>query len=109
VIEAETNLLPPQLMHTLLDIERELGRRRRVPRGPRFIDMDILFYEDRVVNSEQLEIPHPRMAERRFVLVPFAEIAPRVRHPILKKTIAELLKETPDRSEVRPRQTKSAE
>ncbi len=109
VIEAETNLLPPQLMHTLLDIERELGRRRRVPRGPRFIDMDILFYEDRVVNSEQLEIPHPRMAERRFVLVPFAEIAPKARHPILKKTIAELLEETPDRSEVRPHPTKSAE
>ena len=109
VIEAQTNLLPQQLMHTLLDIERELGRRRRVLRGPRFIDMDILFYEDRVVNSEQLEIPHPRMAERRFVLVPFAEIAPRVRHPILKKTIAELLEETPDRSEVRPHQTKSAE
>ena len=109
VIEAQTNLLPQQLMHTLLDIERELGRRRRVLRGPRFIDMDILFYEDRVVNSEQLEIPHPRMAERRFVLVPFAEIAPRVRHPILKKTIAELLEETPDRSEVRLYQTKSAE
>jgi 2-amino-4-hydroxy-6-hydroxymethyldihydropteridine diphosphokinase len=102
VIEAETNLLPPQLMHTLLDIERDLGRRRRVPRGPRFIDMDILFYEDRVVSTDQLEIPHPRMAERRFVLVPFAEIAPDVRHPVFKKTIAELLAETPDRSEVRP-------
>ena len=109
VIEAETNLLPPQLMHTLLDIERELGRRRRVRRGPRFIDMDILFYEDRVVSSEQLEIPHARMAERRFVLVPFAEIASKVRHPIFKKTIAELLEETPDRSEVRLYQTKSAE
>jgi 2-amino-4-hydroxy-6-hydroxymethyldihydropteridine diphosphokinase len=109
VIEAETDLLPPQLMHTLLDIERALGRRRRVPRGPRFIDIDILFYEDRLVSSEQLEIPHPRMAERRFVLVPFAEIAPEARHPVFKKTIAKLLEETPDRSEVRPYQNKSTE
>jgi 2-amino-4-hydroxy-6-hydroxymethyldihydropteridine diphosphokinase len=109
VIEAETDLLPPQLMHTLLDIERALGRRRRVLRGPRFIDMDILLYEDRAVSSEQLEIPHPRMAGRRFVLVPFAEIAPDVRHPVFKKTIAELLEETPDRSEVRRYQNKSAE
>jgi 2-amino-4-hydroxy-6-hydroxymethyldihydropteridine diphosphokinase len=109
VVEAETDLLPPQLMHRLLDIERALGRRRRVPRGPRFIDMDILLYEDRVVNSEQLEIPHPRMAERRFVLVPFAEIAPEARHPVFKKTIAELLEETADRSEVRPYQAKATE
>jgi 2-amino-4-hydroxy-6-hydroxymethyldihydropteridine diphosphokinase len=106
-VEAQTDLLPPQLMHRLLDIERALGRRRRVPRGPRFIDIDILFYEDRVVSSEQLEIPHPRMAERRFVLVPFAEIAPEVWHPVFRKTIAELLEETPDRSEVRLHESKS--
>jgi 2-amino-4-hydroxy-6-hydroxymethyldihydropteridine diphosphokinase len=109
VLKAETELLPPQLMHRLLDIERALGRRRRVPRGPRVIDMDVLLYDDRVVSSEQLEIPHPRMAERRFVLVPFAEIAPEVRHPVFKKTIAELLADTPDRSDVRPYQDKSTE
>jgi 2-amino-4-hydroxy-6-hydroxymethyldihydropteridine diphosphokinase len=106
VIEAKTKLLPPQLMHTLLDIERSLGRRRRVLRGPRFIDMDILLYDDSVVSTGQLEIPHPRMAQRRFVLVPFAEIAPEARHPVFKKTIAELLEETPDRSEVRSYQDK---
>ena len=106
VIEAETELLPPQLMHTLLDIERSLGRRRRVLRGPRFIDMDILLYDDSVVSTGQLEIPHPRMAQRRFVLVPFAEIAPEARHPVLKKSIAELLEETSDRSEVRSYQDK---
>lgn len=107
VIRTETNLLPPQLMHMLLDIERALGRRRRVARGPRVIDMDILLYDDRVVSSEQLEIPHARMAGRRFVLVPFAEIAPEVRHPVFKKTISELLAETPDRSEVRLYQGKA--
>jgi len=107
VIEAETELLPPQLMHTLLDIERSLGRRRRVLRGPRFIDMDILLYGDGVVSTGQLEIPHPRMAQRRFVLVPFAEIAPEARHPVFKKTIAELLEQAPDRSEVRSYQDKS--
>jgi 2-amino-4-hydroxy-6-hydroxymethyldihydropteridine diphosphokinase len=106
VIEAETELLPPQLMHTLLDIERSLGRRRRVLRGPRFIDLDILLYDDDVVSTGQLEIPHPRMAQRRFVLVPFAEIAPEARHPVLTKSIAELLEETSDRSEVRSYQDK---
>jgi 2-amino-4-hydroxy-6-hydroxymethyldihydropteridine diphosphokinase len=107
VMEAKTELLPPQLMHILLDIERSLGRRRRVLRGPRFIDMDILLYGDGVVSAGQLEIPHPRMAQRRFVLVPFAEIAPEARHPVFKKTIAELLEETSDRSEVRSYQVKS--
>jgi 2-amino-4-hydroxy-6-hydroxymethyldihydropteridine diphosphokinase len=109
VIEAETKLLPPQLMHTLLDIERSLGRRRRVLRGPRVIDMDILLYDDRVVRTDPLVIPHPRMAERRFVLVPFAEIAPEARHPVFKKTIAELLAEVPDRSEVKPYRDESNE
>jgi 2-amino-4-hydroxy-6-hydroxymethyldihydropteridine diphosphokinase len=101
VVEAETDLQPQQLMDVLLEIERGLGRERRVPKGPRLIDMDILLYGSSVVKTPGLEIPHPRMAERRFVLVPFAEIAPDVQHSIFKKTIAELLVETPDRSEVR--------
>ena len=101
VVEAETDLMPRQLMNALLEIEREMGRTRRVPKGPRVIDIDILFFGESVVRTAELEIPHPRMAERRFVLVPFAEISPEARHPVLKKTVAELLVETPDRSEVR--------
>jgi 2-amino-4-hydroxy-6-hydroxymethyldihydropteridine diphosphokinase len=102
VVEAATDLMPLQLMHALLAIERDLGRARRIPKGPRLIDMDILLFGTSIVRAPELEIPHPRMAERRFVLVPFAEIAPGVQHPVLRKTIAELLAETPDRSEVRP-------
>jgi 2-amino-4-hydroxy-6-hydroxymethyldihydropteridine diphosphokinase len=101
VVEAETELQPQLVMDALLEIERGMGRERRVPKGPRVIDMDILLYGLSVVRTAGLEIPHPRMAERRFVLMPFAEIAPGVQHPVFKKTIAELLAETADRSEVR--------
>jgi 2-amino-4-hydroxy-6-hydroxymethyldihydropteridine diphosphokinase len=101
VVEAETELAAPQLMEALLDIERKLGRERRVLKGPRLIDMDILLYGAEIVHMPQLEIPHPRMAERKFVLVPFAEVAAGVRHPVFGKTIVELLAETADRSEVR--------
>jgi 2-amino-4-hydroxy-6-hydroxymethyldihydropteridine diphosphokinase len=108
VVEAETLLLPLQLLHALLKIERELGRRRLTPHGPRAIDLDILFYGSSVIRSRELEVPHPRLTERRFVLMPLAQLAPDFRHPVLHKSINQLLAETPDRSEARPWHTAEA-
>jgi 2-amino-4-hydroxy-6-hydroxymethyldihydropteridine diphosphokinase len=102
VVEADTELGPHELLHALLAIERALGRERRVPKGPRAIDLDVLLYGNQEIHTPEIDIPHPKIAERRFVLVPFAEIAPEVTHPVLHKTIAELLVETSDSSEVRP-------
>jgi 2-amino-4-hydroxy-6-hydroxymethyldihydropteridine diphosphokinase len=101
VIEVQTDFQPQELIAALLAIEQSMGRQRLVPKGPRIIDLDILLFGAVVLKQPQLEIPHPRLAARRFVLVPFAEIAPNVMHPTLGKTIRELLEITPDKSEVR--------
>jgi 2-amino-4-hydroxy-6-hydroxymethyldihydropteridine diphosphokinase len=101
VLEVQTDLQPAELMASLLAIEQSMGRQRLVPKGPRIIDLDILLFDSAILKQPQLEIPHPRLAARRFVLVPFAEIAPNVMHPALGKTIRELLETTPDKSEVR--------
>jgi 2-amino-4-hydroxy-6-hydroxymethyldihydropteridine diphosphokinase len=101
VVEAETSLMPRQLLIELQAIERRLGSQKVVPRGPRIIDLDVLFYGSAVIHAAGMEIPHPRLAERRFVLVPLAELVPELRHPVLRATAAELLAATHDRSVVR--------
>jgi len=93
VIEAETELFPMQLLGRTQKIERELGRLRLKPGGPRTIDIDILLYGHAVVHTPQLEIPHPRMTSRRFVLEPLAQLAPELRHPVLGRTVSEMLAE----------------
>lgn len=98
VLEIETDLMPRQLLRSFKEIESELGRKHTVHRGPRVIDIDILLYGSSVVHAPELEIPHPRMTQRRFVLVPLAEIAPALRHPVENKSAEELLGETEDRS-----------
>ena len=94
VVEAETELFPKQLLARLLKIELDLGRRRGRPKGPRLIDIDILLYGRSVIESAELRVPHPRLAERRFVLEPLAELAPELRHPVNHLTIRELLAAT---------------
>ena len=89
--ELETSLTPKELLVCLKDIERRLGRQESVRYGPRSIDMDILFYGDQVVEESDLKIPHPRIHERRFVLIPLVEIGPDHVHPICGKTVATLL------------------
>jgi 2-amino-4-hydroxy-6-hydroxymethyldihydropteridine diphosphokinase len=109
VVEAETSLMPRQLLHALQGIERTFGSRKLVARGPRIIDLDILFYGASVISTEEMEIPHPRMDKRRFVLVPLAELAPGLRHPVLGATIAELIAAAHDKSAVRPWRQKGSE
>ena len=91
VVEAETSLFPRQLRKRLHRIERDLGRKPAVPKGPRIIDLDILLFGDSLVSAPDLEIPHPRMHERRFVLEPLAELAPELRHPRTRHTVREML------------------
>ena len=102
VIKVETELTPSGLLGKILMIESLLGRVRNEERySSRLIDIDILLYEDKIIEEESLKIPHPLLKERRFVLVPLCELASDMIHPVLKKTIGELLELCEDRSKVK--------
>ncbi|HEY1389290.1 MAG TPA: 2-amino-4-hydroxy-6-hydroxymethyldihydropteridine diphosphokinase [Ktedonobacterales bacterium] len=96
VCQARTSLSPDALLQAVKEIERQLGRTQGPRYGPRVIDIDVLLYDRLIVNTPALTIPHPRMAERVFVLAPLAELVPSLIHPNLGETIAELLRRAPE-------------
>ena len=100
VLLVQTKLLAEDALIQLLQIEKEMGRNRIQKWEPRIIDIDILFYGDRIINTEKLIVPHPLLHERRFTLLPLAEIAAGYMHPVLHKTIEELLQSCNDTSAV---------
>ncbi len=100
VAEVSTALMPLQLLKVLQAVERALGRRASTPKGPRPIDIDILLYESVVIRSSALTIPHERLADRRFVLIPLRELAAQLRHPVSRRTVLEMLHDTPDSGQV---------
>ena len=93
VVEVETELFPRLLLARAQAIELGMGRRRVVSKGPRTIDIDVLLVGNYVIRTRELQVPHPRMSERRFVLEPLAELAPDLRHPATGKTVREMLSE----------------
>lgn len=101
VFAAETHWGPQELLDQCLEVEQEEGRIRTVSRGPRSLDIDILFYGNQQIRAANLTVPHPRYAERRFVLVPLAELEPAFRDPIRNVTMKQLLEQCPDTGEVR--------
>jgi len=100
-VEAAMHFDPMTLLRALREIETKMGSKKLVAKGPRLIDMDILLYGSETIDTPELQVPHPRMHLRRFVLVPLAEIAPKAVHAALKMTVAQLLERTADRSAVR--------
>ena len=101
VLEVHTTLSPEEVLQSINAIEHELGRIRQEHWGARVIDIDILFYDDLVQQTQRLTIPHPQLHLRRFTLMPLAEIAPDQVHPVLGKSITQLLESCPDELEVK--------
>jgi|ERR1700682_3365145 len=101
VVETETQLEPLALLRALQDIESHMGSKKVVPKGPRLIDIDILLYGQQAIDTPDLQVPHPRLTQRRFVLVPLAELAPELGYPTWEGSVSDLLAKTPDRSVVR--------
>jgi 2-amino-4-hydroxy-6-hydroxymethyldihydropteridine diphosphokinase len=101
VLEAETNLEALSLLKVLRGIEQAMGGKKAFAKGPRLIDLDILLYGDKSIDTPELQIPHPRMLDRKFVLIPLAEIAPGLRHPSWAANVSDILANSSDRSEVR--------
>lgn len=101
VVQAETELPALELLRALRGIESQMGSKKLIAKGPRLIDIDILLYGSEVIDTPELQVPHPRMHLRRFVLQPLAEIAPDVQHPVSHLSISDLLAHTSDKSGVR--------
>ena len=100
VVETETNLQPHALLQALRAIESQLGNKKEFAKGPRKLDLDILLYNSQTIDTSDLQVPHPRMLQRRFVLTPLAEVAPNLKHPSWPVTTATLLDQLIDPSQV---------
>src|SRR5277367_5844079 len=100
VVETETNLEPHALLQALRAIESQLGNKKEFAKGPRKLDLDILLYNSQTIDTSDLQVPHPRMLQRRFVLTPLAEVAPNLKHPSWPVTTATLLDQLIDPSQV---------
>ena len=102
VLEVETNLPPDRFLEITQGVEREMGREWSLRYGPRVIDIDILFYGHKTIGQEDLQIPHPRLHQRAFVLVPLAELAPKLTHPVLDLTVDKMKSEVDGKTGVKP-------
>ena len=100
VVETATGLMPLEYLALTQGIERDIGRTPGIPKGPRVIDIDLLLFDTQLIHTPTLEVPHPRLRDRRFVLAPLADVAPELRHPVTGQTVREMLNALPLRETV---------